>query len=83
MCNNLNYCLESQEFKAVITVVELPEQKKLLSNGYEGIIHIHAVSENIEIIKVESKVNKENKTVPASYLLPGETGNVVIKVSLI
>jgi translation elongation factor EF-1alpha len=47
VCNNLNYCLESQEFKAVVTVVELPEQKKLLSNGYEGIIHIHAVSENI------------------------------------
>jgi hypothetical protein len=40
----MNYCLESLEFKAVITVVELPDQKKLLSNGYEGIIHIHAVS---------------------------------------
>lgn len=29
---------------------------------------------------MESKVNKEKKTVPATYLLPGETGNVIIKV---
>jgi hypothetical protein len=32
---------------------------------------------------VESKVNKEKKTVPATYLLPGETGNVIIKVFLV
>lgn len=34
VCNNLNYCQESSEFKAQLTILELPEKKKILSSGY-------------------------------------------------
>ena len=40
----MNYAQESQEFKAQLTVLELPEQKKIMSSGYECILHMHAIS---------------------------------------
>jgi peptide chain release factor subunit 3 len=52
VCNNLNYCQESAEFKANITILELPEQKKLISSGYESVMHMHAIAVEISISKV-------------------------------
>jgi peptide chain release factor subunit 3 len=49
ICNNLNYCQESSEFKANITILELPETKKLVSNGYECILHMHAIASQAQI----------------------------------
>ena len=43
LCSNNNYCQESLEFKANLNVLELPEHKKIMSSGYECIIHLHAV----------------------------------------
>lgn len=52
ICNNLNYCQETYEFKATINVLEIPETKKLMSSGYECVLHMHAIAEQIEIFKV-------------------------------
>jgi len=52
ICNNLNYCQESAEFKANITILELPEQKKLISSGYECVMHMHAIAVEISISKI-------------------------------
>ena len=69
------------EFKANLTVLELPEHKKLVSSGYECVIHMHAISEEAEISLVEAKIEKETKKVlKATFLRTGETGKVVIKV---
>lgn len=84
LCSNLNYCQESSEFKANITILELPEQKKLLSSGYECVMHMHAISSQVEIVKVDAKVDKETgKKVVSTFLRAGEKGVCVIKVELI
>lgn len=83
LCSNLNYCQESLEFKAHLNVLELPEHKKIMSSGYECIIHLHAVSAEAEIAHVESKKDKATgKSLKATYLLPGEAGGIVIKVNI-
>ena len=43
---------------------------------------MHAISENVEVFKIESKKDKNNKQVAATFLLPGDSGQVVIKVTL-
>lgn len=58
ICSNSNFCQESLEFKANLTVLELPEHKKLMSSGYECVIHMHAISEGAEIAIVEAKIEK-------------------------
>jgi peptide chain release factor subunit 3 len=69
------------EFRANLTVLELLEHKKIISSGYECVIHMHAIVEEAQISKVEAKENKvTKKMVEATYLLPGEVGKVVIKV---
>lgn len=55
ICSNTNYCQESMEFKANLTVLELPEHKKIMSSGYECIIHMHAIAEEAQILEVEAK----------------------------
>ena len=81
LCSNNNYCQESMEFKANLNVLELPEHKKIMSSGYECIIHLHAVVCEAEISLIEAKTDKQTgKSMKATYLLPGEKGNIVIKV---
>ena len=81
LCNNLNYCQESEEFIAHLHVLELPEKKKLMAAGYECMIHMHAISDACEIVKVEAKMIPETKKmVAASFLKPGEQGKAYIKV---
>lgn len=63
VCNNLNYCQESAQLKANITILELPEEKKLLSSGYECIIHLHAIAAQVEISHVQGKIDKESKKI--------------------
>lgn len=81
ICNNLNYCQETYEFKATINVLEIPEAKKLISSGYECVLHMHAIAEQIEIFKVEAKFDSQTKkSVAANFLKSGEQGTVTIKV---
>jgi peptide chain release factor subunit 3 len=69
------------EFRAHLTVLELLEHKKIMSSGYECIIHLHAISEEAQISEVEAKEDKNTKKmIKATYLLPGEVGRVVVKV---
>lgn len=64
-----------------MTILELPEQKKIMSSGYECVMHMHAISEECEVSHIEAKVEKgTGKLLKATYLLPGEVGKVVIKV---
>lgn len=63
-----------------MTILELPEQKKIMSSGYECVMHMHAISEECEVSHIEAKVEKgTGKLLKATYLLPGEVGKVVIK----
>lgn len=72
ICNNLNYCQESSEVKAKVTILELPEEKKLVSSGYECVVHMHAIAAQVEISKVEARIDKETgKKVPIGFLKAG------------
>lgn len=83
ICSNSNYCQESLEFKATLTVLELPEHKKLMSSGYECIIHMHTIAEEAEISLIEAKIDKKtDKAMKATFLKAGESGKVVIKVQI-
>jgi peptide chain release factor subunit 3 len=81
ICNNLNYCQESAELKANITILELPEEKKLLSSGYECILHMHAIAAQIEISHVTGRIDKETgKLIKNTFLKAGEKGVCQIKI---
>ena len=83
ICNNLNYCQESSQFKANITILELPEQKKLVSSGYECVMHMHAISVEMSISKVEARFEKDtSKKIAIGFLKTGERGVVQIKVKI-
>lgn len=80
LCNNLNYCQETFEFKATLNVLELPEKKKIVAAGSECVLHMHAISEQVEIIKVESKYDAASKKfIAATFLKPGDQGGVIIR----
>jgi translation elongation factor EF-1alpha len=52
-----------------------------MSSGYECVLHMHAITEQVEILKVEAKLDKATKkNVVATFLKPGEEGTVIIKV---
>lgn len=51
-----------------------------MSSGYECVLHMHAITEQVEILKVEAKLDKATKkNVVATFLKPGEEGTVIIK----
>lgn len=62
-------------------MLELPE-KKLVSPGYECIIHLHAIVDGAEIMAVEAVENPDtHKFVKATFLRSGQVGMVRIKVN--
>lgn len=53
-------------------MLEIPETKKLMSSGYECVLHMHAIAEQIEIFKVEAKWDPQTKkNVNATFLKSG------------
>lgn len=81
ICNNLNYCQETNEFKAKIKVLDVPESKKFISPGYSCVMHLHALEEQVEIFRVECKWDPVvKKNFFSKFLKPGEEGIVLIKV---
>ncbi len=53
-------------------MLEIPESKKLMSSGYECVLHMHAIAEQIEIFKVEAKLDPvSKKNVAATFLKSG------------
>lgn len=64
-----------------MTILELPDEKKLVSSGYECVIHMHAIAAQVEISKIEARIDKATgKKVAAGFLKPGEKGLCQIKV---
>lgn len=49
ICDIDNHCHVTQEFFAFVDILELPEHKQILSQGYSCVMHIHASVHEIEI----------------------------------
>ena len=55
-----------------------------MAAGYECMIHMHAIADACEIVKIEAKLVPETKKmVAASFLKVGEQGKAFIKVTIV
>lgn len=79
ICNNRNLCQSCREFQCELTVLELPEDNKILSEGFECVIHMHSIMEDVRISKICAVRNKEGKMVKTAFLKSDSVGVVHIK----
>ena len=69
------------EFEAKLQVLELPEHKPIMSQGYTCVLHLHTSVEEVEITTVVSLFdNEKGKYVKSSFLKSGVTGQARILV---
>ena len=59
-CKN-NICPMIKSFKVLLVITELLEHKPIFSAGYNCIIHVHAVSEECNVIKLNNLLDKKTK----------------------
>jgi peptide chain release factor subunit 3 len=81
ICGLQYLCHTCFEFEAELTVMD-PPANKVVSNGFQAILHLHAMVEEIEITSVKSN-KSTSKTGGLLCLKQGETGKVIIKKRLI
>ena len=81
ICSTDDLCLVTQLFAAELTLLKLLNHKPIISPGYTCILHIHTFVEEIEIEKVEARMNPENKKfIKCNFLKSNQTGVVKIAV---
>ena len=81
MCLADNLCPVCFEFEAKVTILELPDHKPLLSQGYKAIIHMHTIVEEIEVNEVLAVIDKEkDKMLKSHFLKNGMIGIVRFQV---
>ena len=77
----------TQEIECQLAILELLEHKTLFTAGYKAVIHIHAVTEECEVIKIVHEIDgktrkpKEKKKGQAVFLKSGSLAVVRIKTS--
>ena len=81
MCLADNLCPFCFEFEAKVTILELPDHKPLLSQGYKAIIHMHTIFEEIEVNEVLAViVKKKDKILKSHFLKNGMIGIVRFQI---
>jgi peptide chain release factor subunit 3 len=73
-------CHTTKCFEAEITVINPPENK-VVSNGFQGIIHLHTIQEDIKITKINTNITTNQKG-GMIVLKHGQTGNCIIECEL-
>merc|ERR1719281_1942493 len=48
------------KFKAQLQVVELPEERPVMTSGYKAVIHVHVAAEECEILKLYEAMSMSN-----------------------
>lgn len=77
-------CPVTMEFEASLTILELPESTPILSQGSKSVIHMHTMTEEIQINKIISYYDKDKqKQINTTFLKNGMNGIVRLVVSLI
>lgn len=59
--NTDNFCIVAREFIAEITLLQLPEHKQIMSDGYTCVMHLHTSVEEISVVQVEALYEAETK----------------------
>ena len=76
----------TQEIECQLAILELLEHKTIFTAGYKAVIHIHAVTEECEVIKIVNEIDgktrqpKEKKKGQALFL-SGSLATVRIKTA--
>jgi peptide chain release factor subunit 3 len=79
VCSSDDLCPILRIFEAEIFVVDLPEKKQIMANGYQCILHMHTIIEecNIDILgEIERKTKTEIKV---KFIRSQTKARVVIK----
>ena len=74
----------TQEIECQLAIVELLDHKSIFSTGYNAIIHIHSVTEEIEVKKLVSEMDpktRKPKESKCKYLKAGSIGVVRITIA--
>jgi peptide chain release factor subunit 3 len=74
----------TQEIECQLAIVELLDHKSIFSTGYNCIIHIHSVTEEIEVKKLISEMDpktRQPKLTKCKYLKSGSIGVVRISIA--
>jgi len=71
-------CFVCYEFLAEIKVLELPDKKKIISDAFPAIMHMHCIQEEVEIKKVNKNLDNVQKKGKV-FLQSGSRGEVVIR----
>ena len=77
----------TQEIECQLAILELLEHKTIFTAGYKAVIHIHAVTEECEVVKVVHEIDgktrkpKEKKKGAAVFLKSGSLATVRIKTN--
>ena len=77
----------TQEIECQLAILELLEHKTIFTAGYKAILHIHAVTEECEVIKIVNEIDgktrqpKEKKKGQAVFLKSGSLATVRIRTN--
>ncbi|CAL6332185.1 unnamed protein product [Bathycoccus prasinos] len=74
----------TQEIECQLAIVELLDHKSIFSTGYNAVIHIHSVTEEIEVKKLVSEMDpktRKPKESKCKYLKAGSIGAVRITIA--
>merc|ERR1719352_22578 len=52
LCEQINVVPTVTKFKAMLQVMELPEERPVMTAGYRAVIHVHVANEECEILKL-------------------------------
>merc|ERR1712217_484698 len=78
-----NPVLAASKLKAQINVVDLPQDRPLLTAGFKAVMHIHAVTIDCEIVKINESTSLETGEVEQKprTVKPGQHAIVMIQLT--
>lgn len=77
ICSIEKFCHISVEFLAKLRILDLPEEHQVMSEGYKGVIHIHAIQSDMEISSVEALIEPISKKKIVQKFLKANTEGIV------
>ncbi len=80
LCNTDNFCQITNEFMAEVSIMELPDHKSILSEGYLCVLHLHTYVLEVEISAVEAVIHADKKKTKSNFLKSNQKGIVKILV---
>ena len=84
LCPPNKLAFVTQEIECQLAIVELLEHKSIFSTGYNAVIHIHSVTEEIEVKKLVSEMDpktRKPKESKCKFLKAGSIGVVRMTIA--